>query len=386
MWEGQTRTSPSVQNAGMEIDTVGRLVAFLDAGGTLAGIRLHGLDLSSCEAVLLSRDDLAGLVVLGGRVTRRLAQHLLEHGAVVFPSSTQSPVDAFRTTLYQADELYAGLAEVGYSQTLDARAYAWSLQTRRSHDVFSSMVCAIHDTGMADALQEIADGAPLVGVMGGHAVRRDEPAYYQAAQLGLELGRRGLVVGTGGGPGAMEAVNLGASCADRAELDWAVAAVADVSTFTGHVEAWARAAFKVRAGLRSTNEGSDSRPVRSVGVPTWFHGHEPPNVFCDAIAKFFSNAVREDELLARCSAGLVVLPGAAGTVQEIFQGVTPRYYANGDLPIPPVVLVGRDHWTHRLPVWPVLTALAEQRSLSRAIHLVEDTKEAAALLTCRPVS
>lgn len=367
----------------MEIDTVGRLVAFLDAGGTPAGLRLHGLDLSSCEALLLRRQDLAGLVVLGGRVTRRLAQHLLEHGAVVFPSSTQSPVDAFRTTLYQADELYAGLAEVGYSQTLDARAYAWSLQTRRSHDVFSSMVCAIHDTGMADALQEIADGAPLVGVMGGHAVRRDEPAYRQAARLGLELHHRDLVVCTGGGPGAMEAVNLGALCADDGEVDRAVAAVADVPTFAGQVGAWARAAFEVRGGLRATDEGSRPRPVRSVGVPTWFHGHEPPNVFCDAIAKFFSNAVREDELLARCTAGLVVLPGAAGTVQEIFQGVTPRYYANGDGPIPPVVLVGRDYWKHQLPVWPVLTALAEQRALSRAIHLVDDIQEAATLLAAR---
>lgn len=357
-----------------------QLVAFLDAGGSPAGARLHGLDLASCESLLLERRDLTGLVVLGGRVTRRLAQHLLEHGAVVFPSVTQAPVDAFRTTLYQANELYDGLAVRGYSDTLDARAYTWSVETRRSHDVFSSMVAAIHDTGMADALQEVADGIPLVGVMGGHAVRRDEPAYRRAAGLGLQLSELGMIVVTGGGPGAMEAVNLGALCADDAEVDRVVTALSAVPTFDGHVEAWARAAFEVRGGLSTPGAGSSATTVRSIGVPTWFYGHEPPNVFCDGIAKFFSNAVREDELLARCTAGLVILPGAAGTVQEIFQAITPRYYANGDGPIPPVVLVGRDHWTNRLPVWPVMAALAERRTLSRAIHLVDDVGAAADLM------
>ena len=67
--------------------------------------------------------------------------------------------------------------------------------------------------------------------------------------------------------------------------------------------------------------------VTSVGVPTWFYGHEPPNVFAGAIAKFFSNALREDGLLARCTDGVVYLPGAAGTVQEVFQAVTGHYYA-----------------------------------------------------------
>ena len=70
-------------------------------------------------------------------------------------------------------------------------------------------------------------------------------------------------------------------------------------------------------------------------------------MFCNGIAKYFSNALREDGLLARSTAGLVVLEGAAGTVQEIFQAATPLYYSREGAALPVVVLVGREHWTER---------------------------------------
>ena len=57
----------------------------------------------------------------------------------------------------------------------------------------------------------------------------------------------------------------------------------------------------------------------SLGIPTWFYGHEPPNVLATAIAKYVRNAVRESVLLEVCHAGIVFLPGMAGTVQVVFQ-------------------------------------------------------------------
>ena len=66
----------------------------------------------------------------------------------------------------------------------------------------------------------------------------------------------------------------------------------------------------------------------SLGIPTWFYGHEPPNVFATAIAKYFRNATREAILLQVCDAGIVFLPGAGGTVQEIFQDACENYYAD----------------------------------------------------------
>ena len=157
--------------------------------------------------------------------------------------------------------------------------------------------------------------------------------------------------------------------------------------------AWARLAFEVveSFGPRvSPRPGSpaagpeagapDQRP-RSLGVPTWFYGHEPPNVFAEGIAKYFSNAVREDGLLARSNAGVLVMPGAAGTVQEVFQLATRLYYAPDDVTPPPLVLVGVDHWVETLPVWPLLRAMAQGRGMDAVLHLVDDAEEAVALVT-----
>lgn len=51
-----------------------------------------------------------------------------------------------------------------------------------------------------------------VGVMGGHSVTRDSDDYRLAADLGAALAGTGHLVTTWGGPGAMEATNLGAAC------------------------------------------------------------------------------------------------------------------------------------------------------------------------------
>jgi predicted Rossmann-fold nucleotide-binding protein len=117
-----------------------------------------------------------------------------------------------------------------------------------------------------------------------------------------------------------------------------------------------------------------------LGVPTWFYGHEPPNIFAEGIAKYFSNAVREDGLLALSNAGVLVMPGAAGTVQEVFQLATRLYYAPEGSAPPPLVLVGFDHWVDTLPVWPVIRALAAGRGMADRVHLVDDAAEAVSLL------
>ncbi|UMG93004.1 Rossmann fold nucleotide-binding protein [Nocardioides sp. TF02-7] len=251
----------------------------------------------------------------------------------------------------------------------DARAYAWFLER---HDPEALLSRALHDEGVDQALGRWCAGRSLVGVMGGHAARRGTPAYAAAARLGRLLGRDHTVA-TGGGPGAMEAANLGARLAgaDPATLDEALAALAAVPDFRPSVDDWAAAAFRVCGAL------PDATPT--LGVPTWHYGHEPSNVFATAIAKYFRNAQREAILLHVCDAGIVFLPGAAGTVQEVFQDACENYYAEPDR-IAPMVLVGRRYWTETLPAWPLLRALARGRPMEQHVHLVDTVEEAAALL------
>ena len=114
-------------------------------------------------------------------------------------------------------------------------------------------------------------------------------------------------------------------------------------------------------------------------MPTWFYGHEPPNAFSSHVAKYFKNAIREDVLLHVCRAGIVYLPGRAGTVQEVFQDACENYYADTSS-LAAMVLVGSDYWTRELPVWPLLRSLAAGRGMEQAVHLVDDPEDVLRLL------
>ncbi|WP_307865255.1 LOG family protein [Streptomyces montanisoli] len=341
-------------------------------GGALGGYRVQSVDLTGRTGRLLASDT-AGAVFLGCPMEPEALAKVRADGAMVFPPVPNLPFDPYRGLLYTPDQLFDGLASDGYEATPDARAYAWFQRTKDDGDVFASMLRAVHDDAVSDALDELLAGAPVVGVMGGHAMARGTDAYAGAARLGRSLARTGLTVATGGGPGAMEAANLGAylSSFDDAVLADALELLGKTPSFRPSVTDWARAAFEVRERAPGG--------ARSVGIPTWFYGHEPPNPFASHIAKYFANALREDGLLARCTAGVVFLPGAAGTVQEIFDNATPNYYASRGEPTP-MVLVDREHWTRDLPAWPLLTALAGERSMADRIALVDTVDEAPAAL------
>lgn len=358
-----------------EIENLKDLDAALASGRPLSGLRLQDLDLTAYEAPLLERTDIEGLVVLGGRLPPHLDAHLRAHRALIFPTDPAAPVDPYRASLYSPEELFAGLAEHGYEATPDFLAYQWMLDATLRRDAFVTLLRAIHDDSMTDALDEVTEGRAVVGVMGGHDLARGTNRYAAAAHLGHALASAGLVVATGGGPGAMEAANLGALAPDVSTMDAGLDRLAAVPGFRPSVRDWALLAFEVRGEL------VPSSTPRSIGIPTWFYGHEPPNVFCDGIGKYFSNAIREDGLLARSTAGLVVLEGAAGTVQEIFQAVTPLFYAPAGARLAPLVLVGREHWTSTVPVWPAVQALGRGRPWGDVAHLVDDVQEAAAILT-----
>jgi len=299
-------------------------------------------------------------------VTRR---HVRHRPTPVAPPVPEPPVDADRVGLYTAEELF-DTAE--YAASLDARAYAWS---RQRHTRAGARVRALHDFAIDEALDSWVEGRRIVGVMGGHTAQRGDDVYRTAARLGHALAHSD-VVATGGGPGAMEAANLGAWLAayPTDAVDEAVDALSVVPGFTPSVQRWAELALAVRATY------ADRPAQTSLGIPTWFYGHEPPNVFCDAIAKYFRNATREAVLVEVCDAGIVYLPGSGGTVQEIFQDACENYYATPDS-VAPMILFGREYWTETLPAWPLLEALARDRTMAPHVHLADCVDEVAALLT-----
>ncbi len=339
---------------------------------TMAGWQVQDLDLRDRTEALLPLDP-TGALFLGCDLTDALEEHLRTGGALVFPEVPDVPFDPWRAHLYSPTDLYADLDE-GYAATPDARIYAWSRRATRDGSLQDLLAAALHDSSVDDALTEVLVGRDVVGVMGGHALERDDPAYADAARLGRTLAAGGLTVATGGGPGAMEAANLGARLCDEdpAVLEEVLARLARVPGFRDDVTAWARVALEAVAGFGDSG--------RSLGIPTWHYGHEPPNPFASSVAKYFRNAIREDVLLEVCRSGLVFLPGAAGTLQEVFQAACGSYYAAAD-DVVPMVFVGRQQWTTTLPAWPLLERLAADRPLAQHLHLVDDVAEVAGVLT-----
>ncbi|MEU6978909.1 MULTISPECIES: Rossmann fold nucleotide-binding protein [unclassified Streptomyces] len=351
-----------------EIHSPDEFDAVLRTHGSLSSYRIQSVDLTDRTFALLSAST-TDAVFLGCPMQPEAAAKVRADGALVFPPVPHLPFDPYRARLYSPEELFEGVTTQPYASTPDARSYDWFQRTKGDGDIFSSMLRSLHDDAISDALDEDLALARVVGVMGGHRMGRGTDAFAGAARLGRSLTRAGLTVATGGGPGAMEAANLGAYTAPFQDhvLDEALELLAKAPSFTPSVTDWARAAFEVRARW--------PRGGGSVSIPTWFYGHEPPNAFAARIGKYFANATREDGLLARSNAGVVFLPGAAGTVQEIFDNATPNYYGSRGEPTP-MVLVDRAHWTDRLPAWPLLRTLAEGRPMAARIALVDSIDEA----------
>ncbi len=350
----------------VEVESPAELDARLSAGASdLSGWHLVDLDLNGFGD-RLRQVSVAGAIFLGCRLPDELAADVRARGAIVFPSVPDVPMDTYRGSLYSPTELYDDLLAGGsYAGSLDARVYGWSRQpaTRQMR-----MAQALHDHAIDEALADWTRGRRLVGVMGGHALRRGEPAYRDAVRLGHGLATSATVA-TGGGPGAMEAANLGAWLADPDSIEPALELLAGTASFRPDLGGWAAASFAVRERWPA---GRDS-----LGIPTWHYGHEPPNAFATAVAKYFRNATREATLLALCDRGIVFLPGAGGTVQEIFQDACENFYAD-ESSVAPMVLVGRRYWTEEYPAWALLAALAHGRAMAPLVHLVDTVEEALA--------
>jgi len=367
-----------------EIDGPEPLRLYLGTEDRLAQAVFHGLDLRAIEPSLEARGLEGGLFV-GCHLSASFVARAVAAGSLVFPRVDGRPFDPWRTRLYTPEELYAGFdpdRPGSHQDTPDHRIYASFVDpaTRRARPTGLDDVLAhrLHDFSVSDALQEFLAAIPAAGVvavMGGHDRRRNDPLYEDVARLARTLTRDGFLLVSGGGPGLMEATNLGAYLAERDDTDLGAALDLLAEAPEYHHPLWLAQAFRVRAQLPLR----DAARSRSLGIPTWFYGHEPPNPFATQVAKYFENSVREEGLLAMATHGVIFAPGNAGTVQEIFQDACQNYYRTYTAYASPMILFGVAYWTGgdvpgSKPVWPLVQALAREKGFLDRVSCTDSTE------------
>ncbi len=362
-----------------EIESTGALRQHLQQGRPLQNVVVQGIDLASSDVeALLTSVPAEDACFLGCELSDAAEQHVRETGGTIFPGFVGVPFRPYRSALYTPAELMEGYERGVPStrdETRDARIYRYFKDRKRDGrdaPVMDALAFRIHDHAIDNALQALlapADGPErrVVGIMGGHQLGRDTALYRRVARLAWALTRNGFFVATGGGPGAMEAGNLGAALAsyERDAVDDAVDALAAAPHYAD--DAYLDRAFDVRERYPDRAE--------SLAVPTWFYGHEPSNLFSTHVAKYFANSIREDGLLAIATYGVVYAPGSAGTIQEVFMDAAQNHYETFG-PASPMVFLDRTYWTETKPVYPLLETLAEGTAYEGHLTATDDVETA----------
>ncbi|WP_235503298.1 TIGR00730 family Rossman fold protein [Aeromicrobium sp. Root495] len=172
---------------------------------------------------------------------------------------------------------------------------------------------------------QLAELGPAVAVFGSARTKPDDPMYEAARQISAKLCERGYAVITGGGPGAMEAANRGASeC----------------------------------GGV-------------SVGLGIELPHEQGLNEYVDMGINFRYFFVRKT-MFVKYSQGYVVMPGGFGTLDELFEALT--LAQTGKVTTFPVVLFGSAYWGG-LVDWLRDTMLPDGKISEKDLELVHVTDD-----------
>ncbi|WP_103026907.1 LOG family protein [Salinibacter altiplanensis] len=362
-----------------ELESTEALLRHIEHERSLKNTAVQGVDLTAADAeATLTSVSAEDACFLGCTLSDAAEEHVRETGGTVFPGFVGVPFRPYRSSLYTPAELMDGY-ERGHpetrNETTDARIYRYFKDRKRDGrdaPVMDALAFRIHDHAVDNALRDLlspGEGAErrVVGIMGGHQLDRDASLYRQVARLAWRLTRAGFFVATGGGPGAMEAANLGAALAphESEALDDAVDCLAAAPHYED--DAYLDRAYDVRERYPDRAE--------SLAVPTWFYGHEPSNLFSTHVAKYFANSIREDGLLAIATYGIVYAPGSAGTIQEVFMDAAQNHYETVG-PASPMIFLDRTYWTETKPVYPLVETLATGTPYQNCLTLTDDVDTA----------
>src|SRR5213596_473908 len=155
---------------------------------------------------------------------------------------------------------------------------------------------------------------PCVTVFGSARIQPDDPHYELALKMGAAIAGLGFTVMTGGGPGIMEAANRGA---------------------------------KEAGG-------------RSVGCTIELPSEQPANAYLDRCVRLHYFFVRKT-LLVKYSYAFVVMPGGAGTLDELFEALT--LIQTAKIKNFPIVIMGTDYWRELIDF---MNKMAQRRMIAEA--------------------
>lgn len=357
----------------------------------------QGVDLSA-RSDAFAEVNVANCVFLGCKLDARLAGQIAVEGAAVASEFPELPAQlpAFRPSLYTVADLYDGYApdkSDSWIGTPDHAGHKWfnlDDNVRRPLSLSENVGARLHDTSQEQATSDFLHGRKVVAIMGGHDFKRvpDKGApdvYWDCVRIARDLTRRGVLILTGGGPGLMEAGNLGALLADKPDrtLD-EVRPLLTNEKFTS--KAWLDTAARVRAHILGAWDAQPAPAAFSLGVPTWHYGHEPPNMFASHHSKMYFNSLREDGLVTLANNGIIYFEGNGGTVQEIFQDAAQNYYVGKGLsPTPMVFFNAGGYWDRscadipwptsmdrRKPLLPLVRQLAMEKNFLSSILVTTD--------------
>ncbi len=290
---------------------------------------------------------------------------------LIFPS-LNVPYNVFTNELYNYKTLFGeyrpGHPET-YDSTFDQQVYKRFVQKGIiPEDIGETLARSLHDHSISDSLNEFLshwDTRKVVGIMGGHGIKRNDKLFREVAEISKTLTEKGYLMVSGGGPGAMEATHLGAWLAGKTDqcLTEAISILSQAPAYTD--THWLDKALEV------IKKYPDSQ-YQSLGIPTWHYGHEPTTPFASHIAKYFANSIREDGILTIAQGGIIFTPGSAGTLQEIFQEAAQNHYLTFGISSP-MAFYNKQYWTEEYPVYTLLETLQEKGKYKNLILSLNDT-------------
>lgn len=360
-----------------EFESINDLESYLNEGKKLKNIVFQSLNLSDYTLTLLSH-PLENCIFLGCNIDTGIVDEIIYKGALVFPPLKGIPYNSFRNSLYSPEELSAGFQRGNpktLSNMLDVVIYDHYIKTGKANppSILETFARRLHDHSITDALDEFIEGKKVAAIMGGHSIKRDEELFFKVASISKALTEKGILMTSGGGPGAMEATHVGswfANGSDKVLVD-GISILSKASDYKQKYE-WVETSFEVRKKYPLIEKNGNT-PV-SLGIPTWVYGHEPPTLFATHIAKYFANSVREYGLLAIALNGVIFTPGSAGTVQEVFQDGAQNHYKTSGV-ISPMVFLDKDFWTNNLPAYDLLKKVAKGKDYEELIMITDSIDE-----------